>query len=144
MITVAIAEDHQSLMDGIDLLLQYEDEVSIIGMANDGEALIEIVRKRQPNVVLMDIKMPKLDGIVATKIIRREFPNIKIVAFSMFDQEEAVKKMMDAGAQGYLLKNSPLEEVLTAIKVVNKGNTYYDSSINPSFFDSDHAQWCRL
>ena len=138
MIKVAIAEDHQSLIDGIDLLLKYETDVSLVGTANDGETLIEIVRKKVPDVVLMDIKMPKIDGMVATKIIGREFPHIKVVAFSMFDQEDAVLQMIEAGAKGYLLKNSPLDEVLTAIKEVHHGNTYFDKSINPKIFDTEY------
>ncbi|MGY3792842.1 response regulator [Aquimarina sp. 433] len=140
MITVAIAEDHQSLIDGIDLLLKYEEGISIIGMANDGEELLSIVRRKQPKVVLMDIRMPKVDGIAATKIIKKELPHTKIIAFSMFDQEDAVRQMVTAGASGYLLKNSPLEEVLTAIYEVTKGNTYYDASIDPSFFSEDTTQ----
>ncbi|GAA0726318.1 response regulator transcription factor [Aquimarina litoralis] len=140
MITVAIAEDHQSLIDGIDLLLKYEEGISIVGMANDGEELLSIVRRKQPKVVLMDIRMPKVDGIAATKIIKKELPHTKIIAFSMFDQEDAVRQMVAAGASGYLLKNSPLEEVLTAIHEVTKGNTYYDASIDPTFFSENTIQ----
>jgi len=130
MITVAIAEDHQSLVDGINLLLKYEEDISIIGMANNGEELLNIVRLKQPKVVLTDIKMPKMDGISATKLIKKEFPHIKVIAFSMFDQDEAVSQMLDAGASGYLLKNSPLQEVLNAIEAVATGNEYFDASIN--------------
>ncbi|WP_459212932.1 response regulator [Aquimarina rhabdastrellae] len=130
MITVAIAEDHQSLIDGIHLLLKYEEEISIIGMVNDGEALLELVRKKQPKVILTDIRMPKIDGIAVTKIIKQEFSHIKIIAFSMYDQDNAIKQMIDAGASGYLLKNSPLEEVLQAIQEVAKGNTYFDAAID--------------
>ncbi len=125
MITVAIAEDHQSLVDGISLLLKYEELISVIGTANDGEALLDIVRKKKPQVVLTDIKMPKIDGIAATRIIKREFPETKIIAFTMFSQEDAVTQMLDAGASGYLLKSSPLEEVLRAIKVVTEGDTFF-------------------
>lgn len=130
MITVAIAEDHQSLVDGINLLLEYEKDIKIVGNANDGEALIDIVKAKQPDVVLTDIKMPKIDGVAASKIIKREFPNTKIIAFSMFDQDEAIKQMISAGASGYLLKNSPLEEVLQAIRTVITGQTFFDASIN--------------
>ena len=140
MITVAIAEDHQCLIDGVELLLKYEDGISIVGRANDGERLLELVRLKRPKIILMDIRMPKIDGIAATKIIKKEFPHIKIIAFSMFDQEDAVRQMVTAGASGYLLKNSPLEEVLTAIYEVIKGNTYYDASIDPSFFAEEITQ----
>ena len=132
MITVAIAEDHQSLADGIDLLLKYEDDISIVGIVTNGEELVELVRLKQPKVVLTDIKMPKIDGITATKAIKMEFPHIKVIAFSMFDQEEAVIQMKEAGASGYLLKNSPLDEVLKAIRSVHIGAEYYDAQINLS------------
>jgi len=132
MITLAIAEDHQSLVDGINLLLKYEEDITIVGMANDGEALIEIVRNKHPKVVLTDIKMPKIDGISATRIIKKESPQTKVIAFSMFDQEEAVSQMIAAGASGYLLKNSPLEEVLNAIRSVASGTNFFDKAINIS------------
>ncbi|MBC3758816.1 response regulator transcription factor [Hyunsoonleella sp. SJ7] len=130
MIRLAIAEDHQSLIDGIKLLLDYEDGISIVGTSNDGEALMEIVEKKQPNLVLMDIRMPKLDGIEATKRIKKAHPNIKILAFTMFDQTEAIQQMLEAGASGYILKNSSLEEVHKAIIAVHSGDTYFDANIN--------------
>ncbi|QNJ96775.1 response regulator [Constantimarinum furrinae] len=130
MITVAIAEDHQSLVDGINLLLKYEEDISIVGMANDGEALLEIVRSKQPKVVLTDIKMPKIDGIAATRIIKKEFPHIKVVAFTMFDQEDAISQMVAAGVSGYILKDSPLEEVMNAIRSVAEGSTFFDAAID--------------
>ncbi|GAB5565907.1 MAG: nitrate respiration regulation response regulator NreC [Winogradskyella sp.] len=129
MIRLAIAEDHQSLIDGIKLLLEYEDDIEIVGAVNDGEALIDLVRLKQPNVVITDIRMPKTDGITATKTIKKEFPHTKILGFTMFDQKDAIQQMIDAGASGYLLKNSPLDEVLKAVRAVYKGNIYYDSNI---------------
>ena len=132
MIRVAIAEDHQSLIDGIELLLKYEEDISILGTANDGEALLDIVRLKQPNVVITDIRMPKMDGIQATNIIKKEFPHIKVLAFTMFDQQEAVDQMLEAGASGYLLKNSSLNDVLEAIKTVHSGQNYYDANISIS------------
>ncbi|NER13206.1 response regulator [Leptobacterium flavescens] len=129
MITLAIAEDHQALIDGIYLLLEYEEEIEIVGFANDGEALIEIVNHKQPKVVLTDIRMPKIDGIAACRLIKKKFPHIKVLAFTMFDQEEAVKQMMEAGADGYLLKNSELKNVLTAIKSVIGGKPYFDANL---------------
>lgn len=140
MIRIAIAEDHQSLVDGIDLLLKYESDITIVGTANNGEDLIEIVRSKQPKVVITDIKMPKIDGISATKIIKKEFPETKIIGFSMFDQEEAVRQMITAGATGYLLKNSPLEELLAAIKSVSLGGTYFDKDIDPSYLDDSQTK----
>src|SRR5690554_638866 len=137
MITIAIAEDHQSLVDGISLLLKYENQFNIVGTANDGEALIDIVRKKKPQIVLTDIKMPKIDGIAATNIIKKEFPETKVIAFTMFNQQEAITQMIAAGASGYLLKNSPLEKMLNAINAVSEGNTFFDSAIDLSFLNDD-------
>ena len=78
MITIAIAEDHQALIDGIKSYLEYEEDIIIVGHANDGEALLKIVRHRQPNVVICDIRMPKMDGIIATTHFKKEFPHIKV------------------------------------------------------------------
>lgn len=129
MIRLAIAEDHQSLIDGMKLLLEYEDDIEIIGTVNDGEELLNLVRLKKPNVVITDVRMPKLDGISATKLIKTELPNVKVLGFSMFDQNNAIQQMLDAGASGYLLKNSPLSEVLKAIRAVYDGHSYFDANI---------------
>lgn len=139
MIRLAIAEDHQSLIDGIKLLLEYEDNITIIGTANNGQELLEIVRLKQPNVVITDIRMPKMDGITATKHIKKEFPHTKVLAFTMFDQTEAIEQMIDAGASGYILKNSSLKEVLNAIVSVYEGNTYFDANINTNALQVDSS-----
>ncbi|AXG72167.1 oxygen regulatory protein NreC [Kordia sp. SMS9] len=130
MITVAIAEDHQALIDGILSYLEYEEDIAIVGHANDGEALLKIVRHKQPKVVICDIRMPKMDGIVATRQIKKEFPHIQVLAFTMYDQDNAVQQMLDAGATGYILKNSPLKVVLEAIYALSEHKTYYDAKLN--------------
>jgi two-component system nitrate/nitrite response regulator NarL len=138
MIRLAIAEDHQSLIDGISLLLEYEKDITVVGTANDGEALLNIVRKKRPNIVLTDIRMPKLDGIEATKRIKKLRPKIKVLAFSMFDQTEAIQQMLDAGASGYILKNSSLKEVLNSIRSVADGHTYFDPNINTNVLNTKY------
>lgn len=129
MIRVVIAEDHQALIDGIKLMIEYESDIEIVGEANDGEELIEIVRRKRPDIVLTDIRMPKCDGICATRLIVEKFPETKVIGFSMFEQTEAINQMQQAGAKGYILKNSSLKKVLDAIRTVAKGNVFFDDAI---------------
>jgi two-component system nitrate/nitrite response regulator NarL len=140
MIRLAIAEDHQSLIDGIKLLLEYEEDIEIVGTANDGEQLLDLVRLKEPNVVITDIRMPKMDGITATKLIKKELPHTKVLGFTMFDQQDAIQQMLEAGASGYLLKNSPLEEVLKAVRSVHKGLTYFDANIKVDADDDSNKK----
>ncbi|MES2484884.1 MAG: response regulator transcription factor [Bacteroidota bacterium] len=129
MINVILAEDHQSLIDGIKVFLEYEDDINIIGEANDGERLLELVRLKKPHVVLTDIRMPKMDGITATRYIKKEHPDCKVIAFTMFEQDDAIAQMQQAGASGYIMKNSSLKIVVDAIRVVSKGGQYFDINI---------------
>ncbi len=130
MIKISIAEDHQSLIDGIDLLLKYEEDYKIIHTANNGKDLLEQIKKKQPDIVLTDIRMPILDGISLTQTITQLFPKIKIIAFTMFDQLEAIEQMRQAGAHGYILKSSGLNDLKIAIDTVLKGENYYDKAID--------------
>lgn len=129
MIKLAIAEDHQALIDGMKVFLEYEEDIKIVGEASNGDRLLDIVRSKKPDVVLTDIRMPVMDGITAARHIKQEFPNCKIIAFSMFEQDEAIHQMQEAGASGYILKNSSLKKVIEAIRAVHKGETYFDTGI---------------
>ncbi len=129
MIQVILCEDHNALIDGIQVFLEYEEDIKLIGTANNGKELLDLVSKKQPDVIITDIRMPVMDGITATKKILKQYPNIKIIAFTMFDQDEAVVQMLDAGAVGYLLKNSSLKELLAAIRTVAYGQSYFDTNI---------------
>ena len=139
MIRLAIAEDHQSLIDGIKIFLEYEDDIKVVGEANDGEKLLEIVHAKKPDIVLTDIRMPKMDGITATREIKKDYPNCKVIAFSMFEQEEAVSQMTEAGVDGYIMKNSSLKVVLAAIRAVMNGETFFDDAIKAAEPKSDEG-----
>ncbi|GLB53503.1 oxygen regulatory protein NreC [Neptunitalea chrysea] len=129
MIRIVIAEDHQALIDGVKLSLEYEKEIKVIGEANDGEMLIDLVVKLKPDMVITDIRMPKCDGITATQKIKELYPEVKVIAFSMFDQREAITQMKAAGASGYVMKNSSLKTLLSAIFSVNEGKHFFDDKI---------------
>ncbi|RXG29165.1 response regulator [Leeuwenhoekiella marinoflava] len=140
MIRLGIGEDHQSLIDGIQLLLQEEPHIELVCSANNGEQLVEVVRKYQPDVLITDIRMPKMDGIQATKTIKEAFPDIAVIAFTMFDQNDAVQQMLDAGASGYILKNSSLQTLKKAIETVAAGERFFDSQIDQSTFNSENSR----
>lgn len=129
MIKVVFAEDHQALIDGVVSFFEFNDEIKIIGTANNGAELVKLVTRLRPNVVITDIRMPILDGIAATAKIKRKFPRINVLAFSMFDQPKAVNQMLKAGAHGYILKNSGLKIMKEAIRSVAKGKKYFDPNV---------------
>lgn len=129
MIRIVIAEDHNSLIDGIRFFLKEENDIQLVGHACNGIHLCELVRQKFPDVVVTDIRMPHMDGIAATQLIHKAHPSVKIIAFTMFDQDQAVREMLAAGATGYVLKNSSLTELLLAIRTVHKGECYYDPGL---------------
>ena len=129
MIRIALAEDHNALIDGIKVYVEYMDDIMMVGHANNGRELVDLVNRRRPDVVITDIRMPIMDGIEATRQILKAHPRTRVIAFTMFDQDEAVQAMLQAGASGYILKNSSLEELLKAVRTVAKGESYYDASV---------------
>jgi two-component system nitrate/nitrite response regulator NarL len=129
MIKIVIADDHQALIDGIKLSIQNEPELEVIGQANDGNEVVEVVSKLEPDILILDIRMPNCDGIQAAKIIKELTPKTKIIVFSMFDQLDIVHEMRKINVEGYLLKNAPLQDLIAAIKVVHKGQFYFDGNL---------------
>jgi two-component system response regulator NreC len=130
MINLIIAEDHESLSDGLALLLKYDEEIKIIATAKDGKELLEVLGHKHADVLLTDVSMPRMNGIELCKKVLQSYPQIKVIAFSMFENEEAVKDMINAGAKGYILKRRSLDEVRKAIVTVYRGDRYFDPSID--------------
>ncbi len=124
-ISLVIADDHEIFRDGLALMLSKQDSISLVGQAEDGKELIELVEQFNPDLVITDIKMPHLDGIKATRALLQKNPHLKIIALSMFDEENLIVEMLEAGAKGYLLKNADKKEILDAINTVYKDNIYY-------------------
>ncbi|CAL2076891.1 response regulator transcription factor [Tenacibaculum sp. 190524A05c] len=135
MITIAMAEDHQMLIDGVKSFFEYDENVNIIGTVNNGEDLVKLVLLKQPKLVITDIRMPKMDGIEATKLIKTKLPHIRVLALTMFDQPDAIKQMLDAGASGYLLKNSGIKMLSKAIVTVAEGDTFFDPNVAFNFMN---------
>jgi DNA-binding NarL/FixJ family response regulator len=128
-IKILLVDDHTLLRKGVSLLLQEEDDMQVIGEANNGEEALLKVQELRPDVVVMDISMPKLNGIEATKQILDTSPNIKVIALSIHSGKNFVEGMLDAGASGYLLKESLPEELIQAIHLVMDDKMYLSSAV---------------
>ena len=130
-IKIIIADDYSPFRSALKKLFTrtQEVDVEILGEDENGQQLVELVEENQPDIVISDIGMPVMNGIDATKIIKRKFPNVKVIAFSLFDDENHIDGMIDAGASGYLLKNINIEDIIAGITSVYKGATYFKTSL---------------
>ena len=126
---VIICDDQAVVRDGLEMLLELEPDIEVIGTAEDGAVAIEKVARTPPDLVLMDIKMPIMDGIEATRYIRTNFPEVKVLILTTYDDDKWVFDAIQAGASGYLLKDTPRNEVINAIKGTVAGKAYVDPSV---------------
>lgn len=122
-IKVLLAEDHALVRQGIRELLQREEDIEIVGEVGDGEEAVKLVDEAEPDVVLMDISMPKLDGITATRIIKGAHPYVSVLVLTAYDNEEFIFALLEAGAAGYLLKNVQSRQLINAIRSVYDGES---------------------
>jgi DNA-binding NarL/FixJ family response regulator len=123
MISLLLVDDQSLIRQGLTAMLELEPDLQVVGSAENGETALEQVATLQPDVVLMDMRMPVMDGRAATRKIAQQFPDIKVLVLSTFDEDQYVADAMRAGARGYLLKDMPLEELAQAIRLVHCGYT---------------------
>ena len=123
-IRIIIADDHQIVRQGLRVLIEKEPDMEVVGEAEDGQATVSLAKELHPHIVLMDIKMPDLNGIEATRQILSDMPDVKIIALSMYPDQRFVMNMLKSGARGYLLKDSAFEELAQAIRLVMANKTY--------------------
>ena len=114
-IKIALADDYKIFREGLKVSLTADKQISIIHEADNGEDLLSNIEKEKPDVILMDLKMPIMDGMEATQIIRKKYPEIKILVVSMYDDDKFIIHLMEIGANGYLLKNAEPDEIRKAI-----------------------------
>ena len=131
-----IADDHQMFIDGIKALIKNEKEIEVIGQALNGKALLLMLDAILPDIVLMDINMSEMDGIEATRTITQKYPMVKVIMLSMHSTKEFVAGLIEAGASGYILKNTGKKELVDAIQQVSKGKSYYSEEIMKLMMDS--------
>lgn len=132
-IKLLIVDDHKVVRAGIRLLFQTDNEVSVVGEAEDGEMAIELVKKLHPNVLITDISMPNMGGIQLTKKLKEEHPNVKVLIISMHNDDDYVVDALEAGAMGYVTKDSNDDEIVNAVHSISNEKMYYGSSISDVF-----------
>src|SRR5476649_2705399 len=128
--TVLLAEDHMIVREGFRKMLELEDDFEIVGEAQDGRAAVALVKKFHPEVVLMDIAMPLLNGLEATRQVLKAVPTTKIIMLSAHSDDAYVKSATDSGAAGFLLKQTSAHDVCRAIREVQKGKTFFSPAIS--------------
>ena len=128
-IRILLADDHHVVRLGLASLFDYEPSMDICGFAEDGLQVVEAYREHRPDVVLMDLRLPGIDGVEATERIRSEFAGARILLLSAFDTDQDVHRAIQAGAAGYLVKNTPADELIAAIQAVHRGEQYFSGEI---------------
>jgi len=136
MIRVLICDDQAIARHGLQMILSTAPDLQIIGQAQDGQEAVDLVAQHQPDLVLMDLKMPKLNGVQATRLIRQRFPAVQVLVLTTYDADEWVFDAVRAGANGYLLKDTPPPQLLAAIRNTVEGKTPVDPSIAGKLFSS--------
>ena len=132
-ITVLIVDDHEVVREGLRLSLSRAPHIRVIGEAADGENAIALVERRKPDVVIMDVRMPGMDGLEATKELMKVVPDAAVLIFTAFSERSLLARGLESGAKGYILKEAPHETLLRAIERVAKGEGYVDPALMPAF-----------
>ena len=120
-IRVLVVDDHEMVRGSLAIFIETFDDLELVGEASDGREALRLCRRLHPDVVLMDLVMPRMDGIVATRAIHTTFPEIAVVALTSFGEERLVREAIEAGASGCLLKNTPIDQLAQAIRMANTG-----------------------
>jgi len=139
-IRILLADDHTILRSGVRALLENEPGLSVIGEAEDGRAAVSMACKLKPNVVIMDIAMPLLNGLEATRQIKIQCPDVKVLVLSMHDNEEYIRQALEAGAMGYILKDAAPGELVNAIRSVYRGEAVLSPAVTRLVIE-DYLRW---
>lgn len=134
-IKILFADDHGIVRDGLRALLKSDPGISIVGEARDGEQAVHMTTRLRPDIAILDISMPKLNGIEATRIIKRDSPQTKVLILTIHEKEEFIYEMIQAGAGGYVLKNAEKKEIFAAVRALAAGETYFSPCVSKLLID---------
>lgn len=126
---VIICDDQTTIRDGLEMLLSLEKDIKVVGQARDGWEAVELAQRQLPDLVLMDLKMPGMNGIEATRQIRSKFPGVRVLVLTTYDDDEWVFDAVRAGASGYLLKDTPREDLIRAVRETVLGKSFVDPAV---------------
>ena len=136
MIRIVLTDDHQMFRDGVKMLLDSNEDFEVIAEAENGEALLEHLKTKETDLVLLDINMPKMGGEETAERIKKEYPEVKILVLTMHDTADYIAKMLKLGADGYLLKTTSKDELFEGIKNVMAGENFYGKEVQQTFMSS--------
>jgi two-component system, NarL family, response regulator NreC len=128
-IRIVLAEDHESVRQGLRVLLSTKDDIEVVGDAPNGRVALDLVRELEPNIAVLDLSMPDMNGLAATRAIKETMPQVEVIALTRHADDAYVQELLSAGVSGYVLKQSPVEELLKAIRAVAKGERHLDASL---------------
>jgi len=126
---IIIADDDGLIRDSLNLLLSLEEDIEVIGTAKNGKEAFELCQANKPDIVLMDIRMPVMDGVLGTKLIKENFHDVKVVLLTTFKDDEYIREAVKNGAEGYILKNQSSDSIIESLRTVYKGNTVFEKDI---------------
>ena len=129
MIKILIADDQELIRESLKIVLDMNDDMKVVGLAENGQKVLDLLNKNRPDIILMDIRMPELDGVLCTKIVKEKFPDVKIIILTTFDDDEYVFYALKYGASGYLLKGCSVQELTAAIHTVMNGGSILNQGV---------------
>lgn len=136
MINILIADDHTMFVDGIESILKAEADLFVSGRCFDGPSVIEFLKNNPVDLVLLDVNLPHMSGIEVCKELKANFPEVKVLAISMFNEESFVSEILNHGAKGYILKNTGRDELLKAIRTVGAGESFFSNDVTETIMKS--------
>ena len=136
-ITCLIADDHEVVREGVRLSLSRAPHIRVVGEAGDGASAVALAERRRPSVVIMDVRMPGMDGLEATKVLAERLPSTSVLIFTAYGERSLLARGLESGAKGYILKEAPQETLLRAIEKVASGDSFVDPALVPDFLTRD-------